>query len=401
MERFRDMRLFDEAKDNIINRLATLTDEQKKQVVEFFRTHNDFESRIDWNRAKSKSNPLTWKDFEDLMNEVENRKLPKEGLKDLTEGEDYVKLKSPKEGIDVYAILNYRASVAIASNNTEPKVWSNLPSWYQTSNVEDDYPFDKSTGLYGGAKWCTAMNHTVSYFLSYTKNRGILVYYIQEHRNKFAILYRNRGDSLSIVDFRDEADNEISDTDMAEKIRELNKEKLMELITENCGESKNGDERNRAIEQWNEDLVCAFEEYWGDDDEIPYESIDSYYIGYGEDAEDLYCDMDIAVNYDTIIDMCDLEAVGEDIWEYEKQSFTGDELKEMYPQYWDEDTNDWDVDYGDLAGNYLDDILPNSSYMYLHDLHDNYKFIYNRINFNGLAEADGFIQYNGYWFSSN
>lgn len=145
MERFRDMRQFDEAKDNIIAKLSTLTDEQKKQVIEFFRTHNDFENRIDWNRAKSKNNPLTWKDFEDLMNEVENRRLPKEGIKDLTEGEDYVKLQSPVEFVDAYAILTHRGSVAIASNNTEPKVWTPLPKWYQTDNAVDDYPWIRET----------------------------------------------------------------------------------------------------------------------------------------------------------------------------------------------------------------------------------------------------------------
>lgn len=398
MERFRDMRQFDEAKDNIIAKLSTLTDEQKKQVIEFFRTHNDFENRIDWNRAKSKNNPLTWKDFEDLMNEVESRKLPKEGLKDLEEGVDYVTLKSPVDFVQSYAILTHRGSVAIASNNTEPKVWTTLPTWYQKENVVDDYPLDKGSNLYGGAKWCTAMHHTDHYFNDYTKDRGILVYYIWGYKNKFAILYRNMGDSLGIVGVWDEADNEVPVKDTAEKIRELNKETLINLIEERCGEMKNSEDRIKAIEQWGEDLVCAFEEFRGSDDDIPYDEIDNYYITYARDSEELYMNLDTTVDSNMLHDWCDLEAVGEDIWESEEQSMSEEELKEIYPQYWESYYDDWDVDYEELARNYIDEFLPNYNYLYLSDLRDKYKFIYDRIDFDNMAESDGYALYNGYWF---
>lgn len=163
-----------ENKDSRINKLVNLTDEQKEEVKAFFNKHNEQEKFIDWNNSN-----LTYDDFKAVIDNFNNRFLPKYSLKDLKEGEDYITL-GDYDSFKFYLIKTYKASVAFASNNIGPEIWSPLPDWYTSvagdstnwkDSVKYDYPqkiSEDNTVLYGGAKWCISMNHTDKFWKEYT-----------------------------------------------------------------------------------------------------------------------------------------------------------------------------------------------------------------------------------------
>lgn len=404
MERFRDLRELRESKDSLIDRIASLTDEQKKTVKDFFNTHNDYEKKIDWNRVRSTKNPLTWKDFEELMDMEENKLLPKEGIEDLTEGVDYEEL--PWSEGKAYAIYNHRASVAIASNNTEPKVWTPLPSWYQKNNVDKDYPLDKETGLYGGAKWCTAMHHTDHYFREYTKKEGKMLFYFIYKGEKYAVLEK-QGFVHGVWNAEDGAqDDELNDDYSVAKANPL-KEVFKNFFTKykervlgcekkfEVAEQTPTDERDNAIEEYDEGVVNAFEEFWGDDD-VPYDRIADFYIGYGE-ADEVMEEAEIPISVDMIENNLDMEWLGEHLVEDDIENMSEEELKEVYGQYYNEGSGEFEWEYREIANNFLDGTF--SGITYADDLRRDYSWLYNLIDFNEMAiYALGWEDCGGYWF---
>lgn len=145
-----DIFRFLEKKDHIIKKLP-ITDEQKIEAIDFFTTHPNYESEIDWNRKD-----LTWEDLEKVIYKVRDtksqiKKAVKQGIVGLTEGVDYVYVGSTDyEGSPVYVYipLTWKGSRVLASDQVEPKL----------GTVYDGYT---------GAKWCISYQKTDMYWKRY------------------------------------------------------------------------------------------------------------------------------------------------------------------------------------------------------------------------------------------
>ena len=160
-----------------------LSDEQKSELIEFFKTHTDQHNLIDWNRF----NKMTYDEIHTIIETWERTHLlPKDNLENLKEGKDYEYLGEFQK-FRYYFIYTFKASVAFASNNIGPEVWSPLCGWYLQNyggeetnweqNVLYDYPpkdvnDTSKSAIYGGAKWCTSMNHTQKFWNQYTLDNG-------------------------------------------------------------------------------------------------------------------------------------------------------------------------------------------------------------------------------------
>ena len=176
-------RMLTEKKDHIINRLEKLTDEQKKEIIDFFNKKPNLEGKIDWNNKN-----LTYQDFEPIIKERSKTEVKKavnkSGIAGLVEGEDYRELPLKVSGntpVYAYLPLNYNASRLIAS--------------------------DKIGGCEG--KWCTAYQKTDQYWNSYTGSKGIiLIYFIMgKHgaypQNKFAMAVYPNNETVEVFNEED------------------------------------------------------------------------------------------------------------------------------------------------------------------------------------------------------
>ena len=207
-------------KTSKIQKHPNLSDEQKEELIEFFKTHTDQHNLIDWN----KFNKMSYDEIHEIIETWERTHLlPKDKLENLKEGKDYEYL-GEDSGYKYYFIYTYRASVAFASNNIGPEVWSPLCGWYLQNyggeetnweqNVLYDYPpkdvnDTSKSAIYGGAKWCTSMNHSQKYWNQYTLDNGkFFIFAIGKsqtsedgRQDKFAIEC-NAEDSFTVDDFR-------------------------------------------------------------------------------------------------------------------------------------------------------------------------------------------------------
>lgn len=180
-----------EKKDHLIKRLRNLTDEQKQEVIDFFRKKPNLENRIDWNRRD-----LNYEDFLEVMDPKglrawsQKRMVKSSGIRGLTEGEDYIALDAP-EGIDAYIPLNHEASRLIAC--------SNLGS--------------------GSTTWCTAREGDASFWKQYIENDNVLIYILYPD-TKEALVYDK--DNSELVELRNADNDEIEETDIHRKILEKN-----------------------------------------------------------------------------------------------------------------------------------------------------------------------------------
>lgn len=175
-------------KTRFIIKNELLTEEQKKEILQFFAEHPEQDSKIkDWNSK------IPYSVFDKVMYDFDNDfdKLPTWTIDDLEEGVDYDYL-GEYIGYNFYFIYTHKASVTFASNNVPPEIWSPLPSWYNKSNAKKDYIYLRHAGLncYSGAKWCTAMNHQ-------NENRSFMREYIQDDNQCFiyAISIENMAES--------------------------------------------------------------------------------------------------------------------------------------------------------------------------------------------------------------
>ncbi|MBF0556370.1 MAG: hypothetical protein HQK96_17775 [Nitrospirae bacterium] len=142
--------LLNEKKDHIINKIPSLSAEQKKQLIDFFAKKPNLESKINWNKWKD----LSFSDFEPVMVPTKTeikKKVHAAGIKGLKEGEDYRIFPFHSDKVVGYVPLNWEASKHIAS--------------------------DSIGGCEG--KWCTAYQKTDSYWRDYViGEKGALVYFI-------------------------------------------------------------------------------------------------------------------------------------------------------------------------------------------------------------------------------
>ncbi len=176
--------LVEEKKDHLINKLDSLSADQKTEVIEYFRKHPNMESKIDWNNKS-----LSYDDFRTVM-ETESKtgklKAVKEkGIAGLKEGVDYIKY--PSNDFNGYIPLSHAASKMIASDKIKPCV----------------------------GRWCTAQNEN-TYFKKYVfKNKVILIYFIMPD-TKYAIAIYPNFKKYEIFDADDSSISEIPGVDVNE-----------------------------------------------------------------------------------------------------------------------------------------------------------------------------------------
>ena len=129
-----------EKKDHLINRLNTLTYEQKAEAIDFFNKHPNYESEIDWNRKD-----LTWADFEKVINKerVSKSQIPNF----VKEGKHYLTLYKGK-GITIYQPLTYVASRYLASKEVAPYIEGKWCIAYQKEkSYWDRYSIDEENAF--------------------------------------------------------------------------------------------------------------------------------------------------------------------------------------------------------------------------------------------------------------
>jgi hypothetical protein len=153
--------LLQETKEAMINMIPSLSDEQKKQIKDFFKIHPNYESKIDWNDWRT----LTYNDFVPLLSQISKtarQKMVKNtGINGLDEGTDYI-IAYNSGTIVGYCPLDWEASKMIAS------------SYVGAS---------KTTG-----KWCVALHNNRNFWDNYVSEEG-------DNNNRFLYLVDYNPDS--------------------------------------------------------------------------------------------------------------------------------------------------------------------------------------------------------------
>lgn len=185
-----DFRHFFEDKNRLIDRL-NLTDEQKTEIKDFFKSHPNYENKIDWNRKD-----LAYSDFEEVLKLEGNSKSSqkKYGLSgkaqigDLVEGTDY-DIIHEEPNFCIYYPLTFKGSETLAKPSTPPE------------------------GVTG--KWCIAgKNYSPGtrdqHWNSYTRERHIDFFFIFMEHKKYAVA-RYKDNHIDIFDQDDHKVDDIWD----------------------------------------------------------------------------------------------------------------------------------------------------------------------------------------------
>ena len=213
-----------EKKDHLIRKNPNLTDEQKQEIIELLGKHPSYENKIDWNR----SNSLTYEDFLEVLRPLYINDLDPRGL---IEGQDYDILYESEEEV-LYSVYTYNASRILASNNIEPEMWTEIPSWCGEEEFTDEAHafghFDSEHGdMKPGAKWCISMQTSTRYWNQYSSDFHFFFWFRNSNRlrnnKKIAIgVYKS---TWKVALLYNGADNEIR-TPLPSYIREaINKER--------------------------------------------------------------------------------------------------------------------------------------------------------------------------------
>lgn len=180
MERFssfKEKMVLRESKESTLKKCVNLTQEQREEALQFFNGKGQsFWSAVDWNRPKE----VTWADIQTLMDKAENtasaqkKKIKNNqtlGLNTVKEGTDY-EVMGQGEGWVLYHLLSHRGACVIASNEVEPKVRNDVPSWAQNDDNEwyNSNTYDAPSETADGGHWCIAMFKTPKYWNDYTSS---------------------------------------------------------------------------------------------------------------------------------------------------------------------------------------------------------------------------------------
>ena len=148
-----------EDKKTIINRIPSLTLEQKKQLIDFFALHPNYESNINWNNWKS----LTMANFAPLL-KIKSKSQIKKAVK-------AIGIKGLEEGIDY--VTCYAQDFVAGSGNTY-NVSGYCPlDWEASKKIASTYV--------GGTEgeWCVAYQKSDTYWNDYVGSEGsIFIYFI-------------------------------------------------------------------------------------------------------------------------------------------------------------------------------------------------------------------------------
>jgi hypothetical protein len=166
----------DEKKDHIIKKIPALSDEQKTEIISFFKKHPNYEKNIDWNKSRS----LTYDDFKKVLSTVSKSGQMKDvkvkGIDGLRKGKDYLDFPLNQKDVKGYIPLNHRSSAAIGSKNI-------------------------------GAcdtKWCTAMSNTDKHWESEVMNTNAMLLYLLYPDTKYAVLMYPQNKSYEIYNANDD-----------------------------------------------------------------------------------------------------------------------------------------------------------------------------------------------------
>jgi len=202
-----------ENKNRFIDANPNLTEDQKEELKKFFLKYPHLESKMgDWQKSKD----WTWETFQPVMDEAKKTSFEKkQGTIDgLVINKDY-RIIYDDGSMQVYEPLTHKGSWILASNAVGPEIWTPLPSWYSTSNADEDYIKKDNTSLYSGAKWCISMKHSSKYWDDYI-SRGIAFLFIINNNaeidnfKKLAFTQHFTNEEPSALDIFDAADNSIS-----------------------------------------------------------------------------------------------------------------------------------------------------------------------------------------------
>lgn len=163
-------------KDRLIDKVPSLTDEQKQQAKDFFNKYNVYENKIDWNNL----NNLTWKDFESVFELADSSKSAKKSdLKKLFQGDNFKIINEDDNFIYV------------------------APLDYEGAKYMDSYECGGA-----GAKWCIGWEKDKRYWRQYT-NGGSAFCLIMQKPNSETTLYNAfaSGGDVANLGNMDDTDN--------------------------------------------------------------------------------------------------------------------------------------------------------------------------------------------------
>ena len=200
------MRRIYEKKDHLIMRNPNLKDEEKQEIIRLLTKHPSYENKIDWN----KSNSLTYEDFLKVLRPLYINDLDPRGL---IEGQDYdILYESDKEVL--YSIYTYDASKILASNNVEPEMWTEIPSWCGEEEFTDEaHAFGHFDSEHGdkkpGAKWCISMQTSDRYWEDYNEDFHFFFWFRNRLGDNSKIAISVYKKTWKVVKLYNGADNEI------------------------------------------------------------------------------------------------------------------------------------------------------------------------------------------------
>ena len=149
MENLNLVKLFLESKDRFINKLSTLSPEEKSKLIKFFRDHSNYENQIDWNNKN-----LTFADFEPLLNKQSKALLKKEYRSNprlmFSDSKNFMIYKETDDFLFVLP-LTWEAAKFMDSSKCggEGARWcigdkSSSMAWNRYTNPDEDSEFNRS-----------------------------------------------------------------------------------------------------------------------------------------------------------------------------------------------------------------------------------------------------------------
>lgn len=98
-----------EDKNRFIRKNKNLTNDQKKEVSNFFKVNRQAENKVDWNKSKT----MTYDDFADIMIQTKSGRktiIKHKAIKGLKEGMDYVHVRMPSKEYLAYIPLDFETA---------------------------------------------------------------------------------------------------------------------------------------------------------------------------------------------------------------------------------------------------------------------------------------------------
>lgn len=137
-------------KDNIIKRFTVISDEEKSEIIDFFKSHSNLENKVDWNKMSNAQESL-YQDIQNLMAETkknaEEKKQRKTDIKSLFKDTEHFEVLGEDDNYVYVAPLTWDACVFIDSfkcggqGATWCIGWQEKDVYWKKYTEEDDYVF--------------------------------------------------------------------------------------------------------------------------------------------------------------------------------------------------------------------------------------------------------------------